>query len=617
MKTRLAVLLTALVISATVLGQATLGNMYKLGSSTHAALPASSATIQGALIYNLDAGAPYFNNGTVWAPIAAAGSFHWVDGGAPTYATTATGFIKPINRVTLGNAEDGGYMLLNGVWLGTDPVDYAQDGRPTEALAMFGAKGINWWQPSVTPFDRTTLWGRIETDAVATMHFRSRGDGVGGVYYFNNNAGSLNSMLAAGTYTANAQSGGFSGFAFVSNTGHKWHPGDGVNDYLVSDGTGLSTPSYWASTIAGGSVAFKSTVSGARWDYGAGTNDYAASDGTGIETPGYWESTRTISAGPGVTAPTIAATGSSAGNFTAATYTANTGGTLAFDTTFNQMMLRTAAGANQSYWQPIGQPHSVFGGQSFSTRIAEGSVGIYALAERVNVFTSTDGGVDPYYKTFLGRVGGSTAHLYAIGTYLSNNGAVLLVSWTNPIENSNAEYITTGINETVGALSPGTLTPIINSSAAPKWCQRFIPAADAFTVGSYRVWMGLTDTVPGGTTSNGNFAMFRWETAAGSVGDGLLYVCTKDNVTQTCTSTGITPVAATAYLLCLQLEQDTRNVYASIDGKFVLSKTTNLPTAATGLAPMAFGERLIHVNPVDGGVLSSTMGYGVMQVESR
>lgn len=83
MKLRLAVLLTALIVSGVVAAQATLGNVVKLGTSTNALLPASSAAIEGGLIYNLDAGQVYFNNGTVWGPIASsiAGST-WIDAGA-------------------------------------------------------------------------------------------------------------------------------------------------------------------------------------------------------------------------------------------------------------------------------------------------------------------------------------------------------------------------------------------------------------------------------------------------------------------------------------------------------------------------------------------------------
>ena len=62
-KTLIIVLLTLLVASLPTLAQSTLGNMFKLGGSTTANLPASSSYTVGALIYDLDAGTPLNNNG--------------------------------------------------------------------------------------------------------------------------------------------------------------------------------------------------------------------------------------------------------------------------------------------------------------------------------------------------------------------------------------------------------------------------------------------------------------------------------------------------------------------------------------------------------------------------
>jgi len=54
MKLLVAVCLTVALISAIALGQVTLGNVFKLGTSTTASLPVCTATIRGGLIYDTD-----------------------------------------------------------------------------------------------------------------------------------------------------------------------------------------------------------------------------------------------------------------------------------------------------------------------------------------------------------------------------------------------------------------------------------------------------------------------------------------------------------------------------------------------------------------------------------
>jgi hypothetical protein len=72
MKTRLTTLLSVLLVSAGVyaLEPFTLGNVYKLGTSTTANLPASSATILGGLIYVSDDAGVLVNSGTAWQTLA-------------------------------------------------------------------------------------------------------------------------------------------------------------------------------------------------------------------------------------------------------------------------------------------------------------------------------------------------------------------------------------------------------------------------------------------------------------------------------------------------------------------------------------------------------------------
>lgn len=83
---RLLLVLAILVFaSLPTLAQSTLGNMFKLGGSTTANLPASSTYTVGALIYDLDAGVPKYNDGVAWTSLVSGGGSgggFWYDAGA-------------------------------------------------------------------------------------------------------------------------------------------------------------------------------------------------------------------------------------------------------------------------------------------------------------------------------------------------------------------------------------------------------------------------------------------------------------------------------------------------------------------------------------------------------
>lgn len=70
MTPRLRILIVLLLLAgAFAFSQSTLGNMFRLGGSTTANLPASSTLTVGALIYDLDAGRILVNDGTGWRRI--------------------------------------------------------------------------------------------------------------------------------------------------------------------------------------------------------------------------------------------------------------------------------------------------------------------------------------------------------------------------------------------------------------------------------------------------------------------------------------------------------------------------------------------------------------------
>lgn len=107
---RLAVLLTVLLISAITFAQATLGPVIKLGTSTTTGLPASSTTITGGLMYDLDAGSVKVNNGTSWANISMfPGAIPTISSGFGTSPSVTIGYTSAfrVNVGTGGAAASG------------------------------------------------------------------------------------------------------------------------------------------------------------------------------------------------------------------------------------------------------------------------------------------------------------------------------------------------------------------------------------------------------------------------------------------------------------------------------------------------------------------------------
>jgi hypothetical protein len=131
---------------------------------------------------------------------------------------------------------------------------------------------------------------------------------------------------------------------------------------------------------ASGENGIRFFFSGTRFDLSnGGTNDYMVSDGTGIETPSYWESTLAFASGAGVIAQRVQAYGGTNDSLTTAAATAAFPGTMQLDNTFDEMTFQQSG----SKFSPFGMPHITYGSQTFTTRIVQNAGGVPALAERV------------------------------------------------------------------------------------------------------------------------------------------------------------------------------------------------------------------------------------------
>lgn len=255
LKRHLSLLAFLLILAGIAFGQSTLGNMFRLGTTTTAARPASSATIKGALLYDTDVDAPIINNGSAWSTLG--GSNSWADAGggfiapavAPTGGSTA---------VMVGNTyNDGGYNAPMVVYRLDAGV--AMEIRQDSALPMSGVAGDMGASPTLLlKSPSSTPLGIMWTDSSAT--------GMTGAIYGTSNAFPpyvIGMNLVAGNY--GSASGKFAFVGHLASTRYKFAEigGASAGGYLaVNAATGGATFRVFAdnSNAIAGSFQTSATV---------------------------------------------------------------------------------------------------------------------------------------------------------------------------------------------------------------------------------------------------------------------------------------------------------------------------------------------------------------------
>lgn len=285
-RTRLAVLLTVLVLGAFSWAAEpfTLGPVIKLGTSTHASLPVFSdgGGVQGGLIYNLDAGSVYFNNGTTWAQVGpTASAAYWLDAGP--------GYIWAPDRIA---APDGGGANALTTFTVSEPAAVQTIGNGPAGIELIGTGTAG------QTFSRTILrlksFNTVTRGEIFTANGHTSGQIVDGLNFgtgagmaFGFRIGTDYKMTinnGTGLVTIHQASG--SDALLFPTSGARLHIGAGTVDYMYSDGTGILSPSYFQSNVATGASGYKLLTAGARIKLSStGTNDYLYSDGTNINTP--------------------------------------------------------------------------------------------------------------------------------------------------------------------------------------------------------------------------------------------------------------------------------------------------------------------------------------------
>lgn len=532
-------LLAALIFGGLAVGQSILGSMFKLGSSTVATLPASSSTITGSLIYVTDDAGVNYNTGSSWVKMVDvnninqyAGNF-WADAGTGSGNSTAY-------QLALG-ASSGSYIFAN-----TSPTSGYAPGtigrqRNTQTGIVFPPTGGMEWGVG-TSVANTFLHGNSTTfgldfgsSSSATPEWRFLGGAGAGTY-----PGTLpGTKVSAGLFSGNAASG--------SN-----------------------------------SVAI--VTSGSRMDVGAGTSDYFNSDGTGITTPSYWDSSRAFSSGPGIIGNSVKSAGATFASFTQTNATAlgsdvivhnDTVGTMW--QTFPSAAITSGAGVG---FMPMGTEHAMQR-QTVHTTVLGSVVNTFPeIAERIPC------------ASFGGA--GSTVQMYWVGAATTSsvvNGRQ--VGGIASIGDGSQKY-------GVPACSSASTTPYAfiatpsTTSGGLTHCQRLSTYSD---LTSTIIWSLFTTSIPtaDATTLNASGFGFRYASSVGST----WYACYYDTAT-TCADTGITVSASTDYLLCEHLSGTGAIVY-TVNGVYTNGATpASFPVLGyplVSLDPTASVTRALNVGP--------------------
>lgn len=365
-------------------------------------------------------------------------------------------------------------------------------GSVRAGLVLWGGGEITFQKGGIgdTPGRAATLLGYWGTSGLTMneaggagtpVQFRVEDPGTtdnGNIRFFSDATGISPPMLQLNGNGGNTQvsinSASSSGSALYVQTGNAPTAIQVVNNGGVGGIIATNAPS--------GTAAFKADITGAVWKIGAGTVDQIVSDGTGLETPSYWESTRAFSSGSGVFAAAATLSGAGGSSFTSANNTTLGTGAISRNTSLDTIVHIGASGGAR----PIVEP--VWDRQTISTRVVGNGLASYAeIAEYVacNAYGGTAAKVQAYVS------GGA-----ATTTTVASSGRTYF--GIASIADGAQKYWTTACSS--AATTPyAFLTPNSGASQMLNYCQRILMHSD---VSSQRVWVTLSESLPSADSDN-------------------------------------------------------------------------------------------------------------------
>ncbi len=527
--------------------QSIIGPMYKLGSSTTANLPASSSLTTGALIYDLDAGVPKYNNGSSWLEMGG--------GGGDSLWSVATTDAGVLNRISSGyslQSADAGALLVGTT--GT--------GAYSPLAAFSGQPGGNSWASIAF----MTNQGSADPFVLGNVGGYQSGNGIQ-VCAQSTASGQINLRTAA--VDCHNPAGGY--IWNFDRFGRLNAPNPGTIRFP-------STPS--------GTNAIEVSTNGARVDFGAGTDDYAASDGTGVRTPSYWLSTRAFNTTG--TAGLQALSHGFPNTLTNLNYEPadNLPGNyaLSFNNTMRTLVETNSTTGLGPQTAPVASrplspalEHAVHGrGHTTSMDIGFESTSCPAVRERIGY----NGSTGDYATNFITGWCDTNA---SSSTVLSGMRAFEFV--TNGTINDTAGWWTTDETSAAGATS--TPRPVTSPALQGRLCSRVrIPSG---FVG--RVIVGFFNGLPpvGLEPASTPGIWWRYDSATST----QWFMCSANGISSTCQWTSVTMTATTPVELCIDYGASAGAGTGAgmwLNGRYYGLINTAVPSSTTPLTPVVRAE---------------------------
>lgn len=584
---RIALIVAVGLASALVLAQQFVGPVIRPGNTQEAFFPTpDSGYLTGGLIYGTTNRALYFSDGTQWLPLlhqgdagsGGSGESYWTDGGSGRV---------DLKGVSIAGQSAGPLIVQNNNSTTSLTPTLVVSGRNYVGGAE-GMTALSFMGPNVSSPNVTDSWANIFTSQ------------------------STNANIHNGLILHTSNGGANSSISFVTGNVSGW-PGTGTGGNLMARiasanssfsaggaaGIGGSVLSY----ASAGNIAFAAIYDGARFDFGQGLNDYAVSDGTGIETPGYWESTRGVASGPGMITPSISLNALAATSLTTANSTSLGVGAATFSNVLNAVSVTTQfpfadGGLNLTDYAFTQLQVPTWEKQTMTTRILGAGKNTYAeIAERIPC-SVYDGGVPDLVgmHTF-------TRSGFPATTTSTTTGRTYEILAT--IDGPNQAYKHPRCGTATGLY---TTTFAGSGNSAVSYCQRIALGTTAAT----RTWVVMESSVPTTDTMANTGWGFRYSTLGG---DTTWQACVAAGGSQVCGNTGVTPVDSEEYLLCtyrttLQAPGGVIDaIYFFINGQYkTVYVNTTLLTPVSNVTPIV---------SLQGSGVVKAIGVGPMTVESR
>lgn len=613
MKKLLPIIAALSVVAVYATAQTTyLGNILQMHRQVEP-LPDPTA-YEGSVVYNRDAGALYFSNGTIWAPIAgdggsgsSSGGNQWIDAGA-----LLAGAIQP-NGVGLVAISQGRESFVN--WpsnnIQANSTLWAYiDGGTTAYLAQ-GQVILNPTYAQATDSNTIRPVLALDTDnrtnpnsAVTKLSFRnaSAGEETGAII----GAGGLGSQapLVSGLNFWTQASATPRKIGFTTNA-------RSTATLVMDQNGGLVTPSATTDLVVAtyrmtlrpvdtftaglafaefGATAnaFNFQTNGNRGDFGTGTNDYLASDGTRVQVGG---------GSGGFDVANLRVVGNAGASTTVTSATSGNGGI-----GFNQASGTHYMMATNKEARPIlSGADWVYDGRSFELEVTHELTACPVLRRSMSRLGSSGGGVTVFCN--------------------DSASATVTVGAGHPAQ-PYRNFVTTAVSgqrsivggfATSAPASGASATPqtFISRQAGPMFGFRLRTGSAGWT--SNITWYaGMFSTIPTSGSPYGSSVYLRFDTnnpLPSSTADTRFRLCACNSGTCTCSDLSVAPAASTEYLFEVDCRETSSACYVYMNGLYETSVSTNLPGTST---PMGFAFAVENVDAT-----ARTAGLGRLRIRQE